>query len=180
MAFKTGGTMATKAGTKISESPVLYSTNTWIAYMIAEQFYRRHHYVWCTPYFDPRQSGRDSAVPPTSSPFEMYRALFEETSRGERHSSKIEQNRVGILRGARAKRRARVITANHEKQIAAIVQAAQPSDFRPLLYVIPAAIVAKRLREPPPEDKAHPLSAEYVIDALPRECFDVIEFGSRP
>jgi hypothetical protein len=171
--------MATIAGAKANKSPVLYSTNTWIAYMIAEQFYRQHHYVWCTPYFDPRQNGRDSAVPPTSSPFEMYRSLFEETSRGERHSSKIDENRIGILRGASAKRSARVIDSKQQKQIAAIVKAAQPNDFRPLLYVIPAAIVAKRLREPPPEDKAHPLSAEYVIDALPRECFDVIEFGSR-
>jgi hypothetical protein len=160
-------------------SPVLYSTNTWIAYMIAEKFYRKQHYVWCTPYFDPRQNGRDAAVPPTSSPFEMYRALFAETSRGERHSAKIEENRVGILRGATAKKKARVINDDQQKEITAIVKVAIPSDFRPLLYVIPSSVVSSRLREPPPEDKAHPLSAEYVIDALPRECFDVIEFGGQ-
>ena len=50
---------ATISGTDVSKFPILYSTNTWIAYMIAERFYRRHHYVWCTPYFDPRQNGRD-------------------------------------------------------------------------------------------------------------------------
>jgi hypothetical protein len=147
--------------------------------MIAERFYRRHHYVWCTPHFDPRQRGRDSAVPPTSSPFEMYRTLFEETSRGERHSSKIAQNRVGIVHGANAKLLSRVITDQQREQITAVVNAAHPSDFRPLLYVIPTNLIAKLLREPPPEDKAHPLSEEYIIDDLPRRYFDVIEFGGR-
>ncbi len=167
------------ANSSLSEPLILYSTNTWLAYMIAGNFYRGDHYVWCTPYFDPRQNGRDNAVPPTSSPFEMYRALFEEVTRGEQHSSKIAENRVGILRGASAKRRARIITVGEEKRIGAIVRAAQVGDFRPLLYVIPFAPVARRLREPPPEDKAHPLSAEYVIDRLPRSRFDVIEFGGR-
>lgn len=147
--------------------------------MIAERFYNSDHYVWCTPYFDPRQNGRDAAVPPTSSPFEMYRALSEEVTRGERHSSKIAENRVGILRGASAKRRARIITAAQEKQIGTIIGKSQVGDFRPLLYVIPFALVASRLREPPPEDKAHPMSAEFVVDRLPRRCFDVIEFGGR-
>ena len=147
--------------------------------MIAEHFYRHDHYVWCTPYFDPRQNGRDTAVPPTSSPFEMYQALSEEVRRGDEHSSKIAENKVGILRGASAKRRARVITSDQEKQIGAIVKKAQIRDFRPLLYVIPFSLVVNRLREPPPEDKAHPLSAEYVIDNLPRNSFDVIEFGGR-
>lgn len=163
----------------IPKGPILYSTNTWIAYMIAQRFYNSTHYVWCTPYFDPRQNGRDTAVPPTSSPFEMYRALFEETSRGERHSNKIAENRVGILRGASAKHAAKTITEEQMKEIAAVVQVAQPGDFRPLLYVIPTSIVAQSLREPAPEDKAHPLSAEYVIDDLPRDNFDVIEFGGR-
>lgn len=28
---------------------VLYSTNTWLAYTVAERFYGGEHYVWCTP-----------------------------------------------------------------------------------------------------------------------------------
>ena len=172
--------MPTRSVSSASSKPlVLYSTNTWISYMIAEHFYAGNHYIWCTPYFDPRQNGRDAAVPPTSSPFEMYRALFEEVTRGEQHSSKIAENKVGILRGANEKRRSRTISAAQEKQIIAVVKRAQVSDFRPMLYVIPYSVVAGRLREPPPEDKAHPLSAEYIVDRLPRACFDVIEFGGR-
>jgi hypothetical protein len=163
--------------TNLGKYTVLYSTNTWIAYFIAEEFYQRHHYVWCTPHFDPRQKGRDSAVPPSSSPFEMYWSLLEATSRGDEHSSKIRENQVGILRGASAKRRAKVINDGQEERIRAVVERAKSMDFRPLLYVIPVANVSKRLREPSPKDKAHPLSAEYVIDDLPREFFDVIELG---
>ena len=161
------------------KGPVLYSTNTWIAYMIAQRYYGGIHYVWCTPYFDPRQLGRENAVPPTSSPLEMYRTLFEETSRGDRHSSKIAENRVGILHGASEKHAAKIITEVQKDEIAAVMKVALPTDFRPLLYVIPVSMVADTVREPPVEDKAHPLSAEYIIGELPRDCFDVIEFGGR-
>lgn len=159
---------------------VLYSATTWLAYVIAQRYYRGEHYVWCTPHFDPRHDGWDeSAVPPTSSPCEIYRSLAEEVRRGDRHSAKIKENRVGILRGANAKRQAGIISAEQEQTIASIVELAQPRDFRPLIYVIPYAGAADRLREPPPEDKAHPLSAEYIADALPRQYFDVIEFGEQ-
>jgi hypothetical protein len=159
--------------------PILYSTNTWLAYMIAQRYYKSEHYVWCTPFFDPRRSGgRDAAVPPTSSPFEVYCSLAEEVARRDRHSRKIEENRVGILRGANAKKQAGVIDEVQEKDIVSIVDQAEIPDFRPLMYVIPYSVVVDRMREPPLEDKAHPLSAEYVIDQLPRDLFDVIEFGT--
>jgi len=157
---------------------ILYSTNTWLSFVIAQRFYGAQHYVWCTPYFDPRRDGADeSAVPPTSSPLEIYRSLAEEVRRGDRHSSKIKDNRVGILRGASAKRQAGIITEQQEAQIASVVNLAESRDFRPLLFVIPYTAAATLLREPPPEDKAHPMSAEFVADALPRTCFDVIDLG---
>jgi hypothetical protein len=106
----------------MEEPLILYSTNTWLAYMIAQRYYEAEHYVWCTPYFDPRRFGdRDSAVPPTSSPFEVYCSLAEEVSRRDRHSKKVEENRAGILRGANAKRQAAAIDEEQEKEIASIV-----------------------------------------------------------
>lgn len=157
---------------------ILYSTNSWLAYMIAQRYYKTEHYVWCTPYFDPRKSGdRESAIPPTSSPFEVYCSLAEEVTRRDRHSAKIKENRTGILRGANAKRQSGVISANQQRDIASIVDHADSADFRPLMYVIPYSEVIDRMREPPPEDKAHLLSEEYIIDSLPRVLFDIIEFG---
>jgi hypothetical protein len=159
---------------------ILYSTNTWLAYKIAEDFYRQHHYVWCTPVFDAEQSRhRDSAVPPSSSPLAVYWSLLNDTKRADRHSSRIDLNKAGILRGAGVKRAAGFIDEDQEKRIQAIVRLSERTEFRPLLYVIPLGLVSKRLREPPPEDKAAPLSAEFIIDDLPRAHFDVIEFGGR-
>lgn len=162
----------------MGEFLLLYSTNTWLAYKIAQKYYNAEHYVWCTPYFDPRRSGdHDSDVPPTSSPIELYRSLDEEVTRRDRHSDKIKGNRAGILRGASSKKRAGVINDKQEQEIVSIVELAETSDFHPLMYVIPYCKVSGLLREPPPEDKAHPLSAEYIIDCLPRSCFDIIDLG---
>ena len=164
-------------GRELAKPLVLYSTNTWLAYTIAEKYYNGMHYVWCTPYFDPRRHGNASGVPPTSSPLEVYESLRQEVLRGERHSPKMKENRAGLRRGASAKRRTGIIDEAKEKEIITVIKLANGADFRPLMYVIPYSKVGRKLREPPPEDKAHPLSAEYLIDELSRNQFDVIEFG---
>jgi hypothetical protein len=107
----------------------------------------------------------------------MYRALHAAYKHGDRHSSKVTENKIGILRGAAAKHGAGVITPNQRDEISYIVEEAQVSDFRPLLFVIPTVNVVASIVEPPPQDKAHPLSEEYIIPELPRAHFDVIEFG---
>ena len=56
---------------------------------------------------------------------------------GDRHSAKIAQNKIGIIRGASFKRGAGKIAEAQEKEISAIVDTAETADFRPLLYVIP-------------------------------------------
>ena len=150
---------------------LLYSTNTWLVYIISETYYRGEHYVWCIPYAGPGSlAAHDVTVPPSSSPLEIYRALHHEVERGERHSSRIQENKAGILRGANVKRRADVIDGATEAEMAAIVDAAETRDFRPLLYVVPFARVSNLVRAVPVPDRAHPLSTEYVIEALPRRC----------
>ena len=64
---------------------VLYSANSWLSYVIAERYYHGEHYVWCTPAFDARSHfAQEWHVPPTSSPFEIYKSLSEEVRRGDR------------------------------------------------------------------------------------------------
>ncbi len=70
-----------------------------------------------------------------------------------------------------------MIDESQQKDIAAIVDAAERRDFAPLLYIIPAGPVAGLVREVPVGERAHPLSAEYIIEALPKKYFDVIEIG---
>ena len=157
-------------------SQILYSTNTWLGYQIAEEYYGGEHYVWCTTTFDPRAvRAYEATIPPTSSPGEIYHSLLQETSRGDLHSAKIAENKVGILRGADFKRAAGVITPDVQEEIAAVVAGAGPHDFKPLLYVIPFAAVAGLMTRVAVARRAHPLSVEYIIERLPRAMFDVIQ-----
>jgi hypothetical protein len=159
---------------------VLYSASTWLAYVVAERYYSNEHYVWCTPYFDSRSlPDIDAATPPSSTPSEIYHSLDAEVRAGDRHSAKIELNRVGILKGASFKLHAGTISEKQAKDITAIVEGAETRDFRPLLYVIPYQPVAGILKMVPVAERAHPLSVEYVIEGLPRHCFDVIELNRR-
>ncbi|MET0465867.1 MAG: hypothetical protein ABW007_22080 [Chitinophagaceae bacterium] len=158
------------------EPLILYSTNTWLAYRIAQAYYDEKHYVWCTPYFSPDSSvGYDHTVPPSSSPSELYDSLHEDVARGDRHSTKVEMNKAGILKGAIAKERVGAINKKQRLEIYAIVRRAEMRDFRPLLYVIPFQPIAKLVKEVPIEERAHPLSEEYKIELLPRKYFDIVE-----
>lgn len=155
---------------------ILYSANSWLAYVIGERFYGGEHYVWCTPDFDARSlASVDQVVPPSSSPSEIYRGLYEDVRRGDRHSAKVKENNAGILRGAAAKRAAGVISDAEQKDILSILEQASGMDFRPLLYVIPFDRVRMIVEAAPVELRAHPLSREYIVARLPRADFDVLE-----
>lgn len=154
---------------------MLYSTNTWLAFQIAERFYKGRHYVWCSPFFHGQSDkGESGFVAPTSTPWEIYRSLYKEWKAGDRHSTKIEYNKDGILRGAKFKRTAGAISKDEAQSITSIVEQAEVRDFEPMIYVMPYARVSRLLREVPVKERAHPLSQEYVIESLPRGLFDVI------
>lgn len=154
---------------------LLYSTNTWLAFSIAERYYGGIHYAWCSPEYDGTNTALHVNIPPTSSPAEIYWNLWQETRRGERHSQVMKVNRRGILRGARAKMAEGAITAEQLKAIQKTVARSQPYEFRPLLFVIPFAGVESLVDEVPASQSAHPLSVEFRIPRLPRDRFHVLE-----
>jgi hypothetical protein len=155
----------------------LYSTCTWLSFVIAEEFYRGDHFVWCTPYFDADAIPQFGAsLPPTSCPKEIYLSLAEEVLRGDRHSAKIESTRRGILKGAAIKHSAGVVSDAEFNQIKAMVELAETRDFKPLLYIIPFEAVESMLQDVPIRERAHPLSPEFMIERLPRKSFDVLDF----
>ena len=166
---------------KSSKEPlVLYSTNSWLAYAISERYYGQQHYVWCTPFFDPgTMPSLDYSVPPSSSPAEIYRGLLEDIRRRDRHSAKIDANKAGILRGAQSKLSNGDIVEQEASEIGSVVGEADASDFTPLVFVIPYYLVKSNIREVPVNQRAHPMSREYIIDKLPRSHFDVIKFDGR-
>jgi hypothetical protein len=154
---------------------VLYATNTRLAYIIAQRYYNQKHYVWCTPYFDPSSvPALDYTVPPSSSPAEIYRSLRKDVDHNERHSDKIKANKAGIIRGAQEKFDQGEIDENERKEIAEIVEAAEVADFSPLIFVIPFSLVKGKLSTVPVDQRAHPLSSEFIIQTLPRDYFDVL------
>jgi hypothetical protein len=156
---------------------ILYSVNSWLAYVINERYYGGEHYVWCAPVFDADALSRiEQTLPPTSNPRHVYRRYREESEKMDRHGPTIAENKAGILRGANAKQLAGIISEKQEKEITLIVNASDRAEFRPLLYLIPFAVVADRVTEVPVERRAAPLAREFLINRLPRHLFDAIEF----
>jgi hypothetical protein len=146
--------------------------------MINEKYYKGLHYVWCSEVFDARSQyayGPHASIPPSSSPWEIYNAMREDVRRGDLHSANLERPRNSIRNGAEAKLKAGEISKAQNKEIGEILKNALLADFRPLLYMIPYQGVAKLVEEVPIQERAHPLSLELRIPALPRRFFDVIE-----
>lgn len=153
----------------------LFSTNSWLSFVIAEEYYDSKHYVWTSPLFDASLTGSLTiATPPTSTPKDIYLSLLQEVSRGDRHSSKIAEQRDGIVRGAESMRQKSVISDKALTEIKEVVSLAEIWDFRPLIYVISYPLVKHLVRTVAVRERAHPLSEEYVIEALPRSCFEPI------
>jgi hypothetical protein len=157
------------------EPLILYSTNTWLAYAVAERFYGGVHHAWCSPVYDAVTAARHVNIPPSSSPAEIYRALSEDARRGERHSALFVSKLKGVANAAQQKAEAGLIPEARAREIQDMVEKAHPAELRPVLYVIPFAGVRDRVVEVPVADRAHPFSLEFRIFALPRACFDVIE-----
>lgn len=153
----------------------LYSTNTWLAYEINEQYYNCIHFVWFALVIDPTDS-RFEHNPPSSNPINLYGRLTQDVDRRDKHSPYIIKNRAGIINGANKKREQGVITEDQERKIIATVNDAEARDFYPLLYVIPFSKVKRMVKDVPVKNRPHALSLEGIIESLPRDYFDVIDF----
>ena len=81
-------------------------------------------------------------------------------------------------RGADAKLAAGVIDAVQHQEIMEKIKRAGLREFRPVLYIIPFDRVETLVSDVPVREPAHPLSVEFKVQALPRACFDLIEFWS--
>lgn len=154
----------------------LYSTNTWLAYAIAEQYYNGIHWVWCSPFFRPHDRLESaSAMPVSAIPGEIADHLLRDIDSGDMHSHLINRNRIGIARGASAKRQVGVITAEQEAEIQHMAEKAELRDFKPLVFVMAFPKVQHQLVVIPPAERAHPASREYRHERLRRRWFDVLE-----
>ena len=140
-----------------------------LLFKISQMYYNNKHYVWCAPAFNARGN------PPSSNPLEIYSGLKKDIAGLDLHSAKIRQNKLGMLKGARLKREAGVITASQEADIKSIVKAAEIQEFRPLIYVISLDLTKPMLEYVEIKHKANKFSQEVIIRELPGEYFDAIE-----
>jgi hypothetical protein len=156
---------------------LLYSTNTFLAFKIAEQFYGDLHYVWCSPDFSSANvPSLAYSNPPSSSPRDIYERLHEDVTRGDKHSAKVLANRTGIQNGATQKANLGVITDKQKREIYSIANQASIQFFKPLLFVIPLSSVGHLIQLVPVRKRANPLSREYIVEQLPRACFHVLDY----
>jgi hypothetical protein len=155
-----------------------YSAGSYLAYIISAQFYKQH-YLWCSPVFNPASlSNLDPRrnIPASSSPHDIYASYKRDVDTNDSHSSLISQNRLGLKRGAKHKLAAGVITQNEYQMIMLKIKMASISDFRPLLYLIPASMVKDKMAPVPIKLIANPLGSEYRIDCLIDGEFEILEF----
>lgn len=158
---------------------LFYSANSYLSFLVNRRFYGGQHYVWCSPTFNPTTLDelnplRNIAI--SSSPHHIYANYRDSAKSGDTHSDLIKQNKRGIKRGAAAMLAANRIDQNQYQMIIYMVNHAQLSDFRPLLYLIPANLIEKKLNVVSAKQAANPLGPEYrIFDLLDTE-FDAIEF----
>lgn len=152
------------------EHPLLYSIGTELAYKIAKRYYGNIHYIWCTTEFNALRQ------PPSSNPATICKRYLEQISTGDRHTAEIDNNMVGILRGAKEKFNSGIIDGNEYNEIRSIVSVAEYEAFFPVLYIIETEKVKDRCIEVAVEDKASDNAVEYKITDLGENEFEVILF----
>jgi len=161
----------------IDGRPILFSTNTWLAWTINERFYGGRHFVWVSPFFAPEDAPEEYVVPPSSTPCIIFQRFREDIRGKDLDSAAIRTNRMGLRDGAQKRFAEGLIDEKTRDLIWALVDAAERTEFRPRVYAIPRAAVEDELEEP--QKRAHPLSAEWVIRNLSRDNFGVVDFHNR-
>lgn len=147
----------------------LYSINSILAYKINEVYYKGTHYVWCAPRFDCTDN------PPSSNPKMIIQNWIKDVQLDDHHSSKIQQNRLGLLHGIEMRYSQGIIDKIQRDDLISIANNANISYFRPLIYVIPYQRVKKKILHVSYRDKASPFSTEYKIENLLSNEFDIID-----
>src|SRR4028119_1425865 len=129
-------------------SPLLYSTNVYLKYLIQLRFRSNIHYVWCSEFFDAKTQPVYSVgaiMAPSSNPADIYRQLKLDIEKNDRHSFKINAQKASLTKLAIDWERAGEIAKDDKDEIIFMVNNAAFSDWRPLLYIIPRVLVASRI-----------------------------------
>ncbi len=154
---------------------ILYSTRALLTFLINEKYYGQLHFVWSAPSFDIS----DQSNPRSSSPAHIYNELKIAVQTNDLHSSKIAETKLGLITGARKQKDNGVISDKQLDEIITIVDQSSIMDYRPIVYVVPTKGIENQIKEAPVSQKANPFSKEYIIEALHRKYFDIINIDNQ-
>ena len=142
----------------------LFSQTTKLAYSINKNFYKNEHYVWCSEFI------HNINQPPTSDPIARSNRLLQIIKTGDRHATEINEHLAGILAGAKAKLKSKVISKEEHKLICTYLNIIDYEAFMPIIYIIDYSKVKDRCEYISPQDKASNSSSEIrIIDLKPEE-----------
>jgi len=157
---------------KKTNRPVfLFSQTTKLAYDINEKFYKNYHYVWCSEYI------HRTNQPPTSDPISRCERLLQIITTGDRHAPEIDIHLAGILAGAEAKLKSKVISKEQRKLIGTYLNTVGYKDFMPIIYIIDYNKVKDRCMYINSKDKASDSSSEILITDLKPNEYTVIDMN---
>jgi hypothetical protein len=159
-------------------SHLLYSANPYMKFYINENYRGGIHYIWFSENFDSGTLGTyvpGAMVPPTSNPKDIYMDLKKAVDKPDTHNAKIKEQIAGLTALAVKWEKAGEITTIQKDDIIFMVN--EPRYFqywRPLLYVVPKALVQSRIK-PVPMALCAGLGNEYIVEDLRGDEFGVIE-----
>ena len=162
---------------------VLYSVQSFLAYYINTRYYQGVHYVWCSPYYNcATNAALVPTIPYTASPKKIYERLMDDISITDFHHNKyeIKRNTMGLLKGAKIMLGKGKINDEDYNSIEVTVKKCQEGNaiieyFRPLIYVIPYELNEAHIKSVEINERALPLSNEFIIDELTAGMFDIID-----
>ncbi len=164
----------------ILAGPLLYSTNPFLKHYIQTKYRGDRHWVWCSEQFDTTKLaayGAAAGNAPSSDPCDLYKRFSADVTRADAHSSLIESQRQAMLKHATRWHKAGEIDSATKAEIAYQARNSPVPLWRPLIYVIPRALVESRL-VPVPAPKRAGLGGEWMLEeTLLGHEFDPIELG---
>lgn len=157
---------------------LLYSTNVFLKFQIQEQFCGEIHYVWCSENYDSKTLSVYSVgalVGASSNPADIYRELKRDVDSKDKHSRKINAQKLTLNSLAVEWEIAGKISPTQKESILYLVKSADFSYWRPLLYVIPRTTeIEARLQEVEISRRAG-IGPEFIIEDLKRSEFEIVE-----
>lgn len=160
---------------------VLYSVNSHLAYTINKEYYGKH-FVWCATKFNTDElSAPNRNNPPSSNPLMIYRQYVSDLKQVQIdrhfHSRFLNERINGIKNGLEANKH--TIGEEIYDELTKEIEKQQASggiwnELKPLIYVIPFALVKDRVIKASPAKAACFSSEEYIITDLKSNEFDII------